>query len=66
LKGLSPEHAAFSSISDRATSCGYQVFGIIKTPFATRLVRASSQIPRVTDYVIAERGLPLANGRFAS
>jgi FkbM family methyltransferase len=60
------EREAFSAISARVTACGYDVFGILKTPFATRLVRATSQIPRVADYVIAERRLPEQSGRFAS
>ncbi len=60
------ESVAFASIAEKVLALDYQVFGILKSPFSTRLSRAKSQLPGVTDYVIAHQTVVDGNPRFAS
>lgn len=58
------ERDAFASISKIARESGYRVFGIGKTPFATRLAPAETQLWGITDYVMASPSVVAHSARF--
>jgi FkbM family methyltransferase len=60
------EGAEFMSIPEAVTPLGYQLFGIRKTPFSTRLTPTESQLPGVTDYAIVHRSVVEQNRKLAA
>jgi FkbM family methyltransferase len=59
------EAAAFHAVKSVTDPHGYRIFGIQKSPWATRLVPARNQLMQVTDYAVIRKDVVTENKRIA-
>lgn len=57
------EEEAFETIKSIIEPNGYKIYGICKSPWATKLVRAREQLVGVTDYAVIRGNLVIENKR---